>query len=623
MAATFSARPQPLFILLAAIGSFAFLLSILHISKFDVTSNEFRFGRKPSLIDNHPIAGLMKIQFDKYERYRSSQSTTFQQVVQKYRAKYGRQPPPKFDEWFKFAKRRDCANFDDFDRIMDDLRPFWGVEPAVIRAQIKALDSDESKVAILKIRDGKILPPPSPRPEIWTWRADVFTNMLEVIADYLPDLDIAMNSLDEPRVVVPWEDIQANLAIEAKNRSLIPGTVNGFSRIDWDGETKQNIDLGFFGCAGKSFMDLAAKSCPPDSYARHPEFDIKQVERRFKELTGGFIHNYNLTTDLCTMGPMISHLHGFLFSSSALVVTQMLVPIFGECKVNVNNDIVFPANKYYDAGDAAFAYDDVNDVPWSKKEDVAFWRGVTSDGTQNNETWHNLGRHRFVAITNATLLENTPATIMNALDPVNKTRNYEPATFHPASFAQNKTDTAFNKIVWCVPDCSYILDKINVKPGINFRDIFRYKYLPDLDGHSFSGRWPAFLKSRSLGLKATIFKEWHDQRLFEWVHFVPMDYRFNDLYAILTYFMGFKGSEEGGRDIYVPQHDWEAEEIAKRGREWAEQVLRKEDIEIYMLRLMLEYARVLDDKRENIGYSGDGSEVDAEVSIWVKRGGPY
>ena len=33
-------------------------------------------------------------------------------------------------------------------------------------------------------------------------------------------------------------------------------------------------------------------------------------------------------------------------------------------------------------------------------------------------------------------------------------------------------------------------------------------------------------------------------------------------------------------------------------------------LQIYMFRLLLEYGRVMDDNRDRIGYSGDGSELD-------------
>ncbi len=126
------------------------------------------------------------------------------------------------------------------------------------------------------------------------------------------------------------------------------------------------------------------------------------------------------------------------------------------------------------------------------------------------------------------------------------------------------------------------------------------KYLPDIDGNSFSGRFRAFLRSTSLTIKATIYDEWHDARLMPWVHFVPMDNTFVDLYAILDFFMGYQG--EG-------RHDSLAEEIADEGRSWTDRVLRREDMALYMWRLILEWARVCDDKRDVLGWVDDLKEA--------------
>lgn len=62
--------------------------------------------------------------------------------------------------------------------------------------------------------------------------------------------------------------------------------------------------------------------------------------------------------------------------------------------------------------------------------------------------------------------------------------------------------------------------------------------------------------------------------------------------------------------LYVPGHDFEGKKLANQARDWAATVLRKQDIEIYMYRLMLEYGRLLDDDRDVIGYGGDGNEID-------------
>ena len=56
----------------------------------------------------------------------------------------------------------------------------------------------------------------------------------------------------------------------------------------------------------------------------------------------------------------------------------------------------------------------------------------------------------------------------------------------------------------------------------------------------------------------------------------------------------------GGR-----KRDRVAEKIAMGGREWAGRALRKEDMSVYVLRLLLEYARVVDDDREVMGWVQD------------------
>ncbi|KAL2262350.1 hypothetical protein VTK26DRAFT_1623 [Humicola hyalothermophila] len=132
---------------------------------------------------------------------------------------------------------------------------------------------------------------------------------------------------------------------------------------------------------------------------------------------------------------------------------------------------------------------------------------------------------------------------------------------------------------------------------------FAHKLLPDIDGNSFSGRYLGFLRSTSLPVKATLWREWHDSRLVAWKHFVPMDNRFGDWWGIVEYFLGGPGPARGWMD--GKGRDAAAERIAMDGREWAEKVLRREDMLVYVLRLLLEYARVTDERREVMGWVGD------------------
>lgn len=41
-----------------------------------------------------------------------------------------------------------------------------------------------------------------------------------------------------------------------------------------------------------------------------------------------------------------------------------------------------------------------------------------------------------------------------------------------------------------------------------------------------------------------------------------------------------------------------------------ERWIEADTLQIYMFRLLLEYGRIIDDNRDRIGYSGDGSELD-------------
>jgi hypothetical protein len=55
------------------------------------------------------------------------------------------------------------------------------------------------------------------------------------------------------------------------------------------------------------------------------------------------------------------------------------------------------------------------------------------------------------------------------------------------------------------------------------------------------------------------------------------------------------GASEGER---------KAREIAQRSTVWHDKVLRNVDFEVWFFRLLLEYGRVVDDGREEIGYPG-------------------
>ena len=91
--------------------------------------------------------------------------------------------------------------------------------------------------------------------------------------------------------------------------------------------------------------------------------------------------------------------------------------------------------------------------------------------------------------------------------------------------------------------------------------------------------------------------------MFPWLHFVPIDLRFHGLHSTLAFFQGLQ--DKGlinGRNVAMQGDVEDAKMIANEGREWAKKAIRREDSEIYMFRLLLEWGRVVSDKRDEMDF---------------------
>src|SRR4051794_11253109 len=84
---------------------------------------------------------------------------------------------------------------------------------------------------------------------------------------------------------------------------------------------------------------------------------------------------------------------------------------------------------------------------------------------------------------------------------------------------------------------------------------------------------------------------WWDSRVIPWWHFVPMRNTFTDIYGIMDYFLS-------GRDN-------QAERMAMEAADWSGKVLRKVGGTVYWYRLLIELARILDDRRHQLAFVDD------------------
>lgn len=584
----------------------------------------FRFSMPhlPSPVEHrsHPIDVLLQNAESEFSEVLAQETLTLQAAAEAYRRKRGRHPPPKFDLWFELAQSYGAVVIESlFDRIYYDLTPFWGVLPKDMRDFARSF---EHRISVRNGAANSTMNLGASASKDWM---EAWLGLVNGVQHLLPDLDMALNVMDESRVIAPWEVVDSHVGTERETRNLPPKAETRQEYTTHGEDVGTSTNLEWIGSSAGSFWDVARVGCSPDSSARnlatsatftsppplHPGFPEHAYH--------GYVQNWTLMKDPCQQ-PTLHELHGTFVEPLSISTTRKLVPIFGGSKLSMNNDILIPPAAYISETLAGGLYSGPNGHghDWGKKIQGVVWRGVASGGRNRAENWTRFQRHRFVAMMNSTAVQeaeidpDSPHQGANFVVPSSTTWNLTATTsVGLGSWISRIAEVGFTNLI-CFPSigaatCNYTDLYFSLVPNIDMAKQLEYKFLPDIDGNSFSGRYLAFLRSTSVPIKSTIYSEWHDSRLIPWVHFIPMDNSFIDIYGILDYFLGTRRVvlSEDGRTIVNEGHDKEAKKIAQAGKDWAEKVLRKEDMQVYVLRLLLEYARLCDDDRANLGYVGD------------------
>ena len=568
-------------------------------SRFSSPNDIFRLDPEPTP-RHHPIDDLIAEADDEHSRLLRKQTTSVAEAAQTYRRRRGRHPPPWFDRWVDFAEAHDCLVIENmFDRIYADLNPFWAIPPEQLRANALSIPN------FIRIHDGKASRSTAKQPFM-----DSYFNLIQQIAGLLPNIDIPINHMDEPRVLVPWDSVSKAMkafgsSLGQQNLARAPRH-NTFTNISWSSTTADHVSF----VTQAPYWDLAKQACSPSTEAHVLEIDSDfSTPPVFPQAYPygthqGYVQNWTLSQDICSH-PHLRNMHGTFVEPISVSTSQSLIPIFSGSKLLTNNDILLPAAMYW-SDKERFAASKHHSL-WRSKRDEVFWRGTASGGRNKADNWTRFQRHRLVSMLNGTQVAMVLEGSTNSTDqpqnnlphnfPLPKSQLYPLIASKLAilpDWIRSFSNVAFYWLE-CFPSteaygCLYTGSWYRRGRPVSLQRMFINKYLPDVDGNSFSGRFRAFLMSNSLPIKATIYAEWHDSRLIPWKHFVPMDNTFVDIWSILEFFF---------------QHDEKAERIALDGREWAERVLRKEDMLVYVYRLLLEYARVIDPNRENMGFGQD------------------
>ena len=159
--------------------------------------------------DGHPIGKLIYDAQHVFAELMSKESRSIEDAAQAYRKRRGRHPPPGWEKWYTFARNKNSVIVEDFfDQIYSDLEPFWGMNPTILRKE-----SWDFEMTI-NIRDGK-----ATAGSDWFWTV-IWLDLIKTVEHLLPDMDLPLNAMDEPRLVVPWEDIEDYMKKAAKTRKL-------------------------------------------------------------------------------------------------------------------------------------------------------------------------------------------------------------------------------------------------------------------------------------------------------------------------------------------------------------------------------------------------------------------
>ncbi|KAH0544768.1 hypothetical protein FGG08_001135 [Glutinoglossum americanum] len=556
----------------------------------------------------HPIDLLVLKAQKQFQSLLSKKTSDLRSAAAAYRSRRGRHPPPGFDIWYNFAKKHNSLMIEDFfDQIYHDITPLWALPPSQMRRDIRGQDNN-----FIRIRNGIATKQGD------FWRMQTWRDMIGEIAMYLPDMDIALNVMDEPRLSVKWEDMEEYMRKEGEGRKMATkgDVLSEYSGVI-EGEDDATPEEEFDWDRSAPYFPLTRLACPPNSSARLapllPTFSAKPtitLQHTLPHTYKGYISNYTLSGSICHQ-PDLQGLHGALVCPISTRSTSRLFPLLGGSKLMTNSEILIPAPIYWE-DDPRYATGDSRGK-WGKKAPRVTWRGKASGGRDMADNWKAFHRHRFVAMTNASQIRRVESWAETPLNWVHPSGIYNLSALKAGrlgDWVESFADVTFTG--FACPEregavCPHTQPYFSIAKTSPLNQQFKSKYLIDIDGNSFSGRYRSFLLSSSLPIKATIFREWHDARLIPWKHFVPMDNRFGDLFGIMEYFLGWDGRKFGSGKTgrRVKGHDEVARNIATEGKEWAKRVMRKEDMLLYTWRVLLEFARVIDDRRERLGYVED------------------
>ncbi len=516
----------------------------------------------------HPIESIVQEAQVAFSSLLVAQSQTLERAVREYTKRYGREPPPNFSQWFDLAVQHDFVLIDEFDSIMLMFEPFWGVAPSVLRKLVaNSQDQFPEFIAEYKVDGGSITTALGHDAD-W-FRQSLIRLLPSEWAGMLPNMSLAVSVRDEPTVCVPRDALDNAMRL-ARSRASDQISEMELARPD-NAHSPRFLNVG-----RQEAWEAMTISCPVQSTARHPFCTSSTPNESLS-----FIRNITKSKDVC-QNCDFQHLEGFLMAPETLRLTHSLVPIWSQGKPSSFNDITLPS-PYYLARNGDYV--EAEDPDWEDKASGLYWVGAATGGHTTEANWKQMQRQRMTLMTQH-----------NSSTPIELLHEVRPGLWSAYTTNMSVVNALFStRIVGVTPQCEHAACEAQKQAfGVGEQEVkdpvsavFAHKIALDMDGNSFSGRFYKLLRSKSMVMKQTVFSEWHDDRVFPWIHYAPVSTKFGDLPELVR----FLATTERGDKI--------AARIAREGAEWAGKALRETDLQLVWLRMLLEYGRIMDLNRDD------------------------
>ncbi|WWC88513.1 uncharacterized protein L201_003424 [Kwoniella dendrophila CBS 6074] len=608
-----------------------------HLLLLNNNHNETNENKDQNQNKIHPIPLLLNLGEKRWEELLSRQSRTLTEANKEYIKRYGRKPPKGFENWWKFfAIEKNLVLPDEYDRINLDLAPFFALPKNEMKRRMQLVENME-KTFTLIIENGEIeIQIKDPGGLKWGGtlpRAKETVNLLKGFSKFLPNMKATFSIFDQPQIYLSW----------ARRSSLIDLGLRG----ELTKHLKETDD---------SQVKLSRSCAPGTNFRKNKDFNEGK----------SFIYDSLEAGDPC-QNPYLIPLHGLTLEphghDSLPKPHTQLLPLFSLAKTSVNSDILItPTDQFHD--------DLGKDPVWEDKDiSKLVWRGSPTGISMMNSTlpWrqsHRIRLHHFSANTSNDPMEFMIPDIGQSINPSyydNENDDEEEAEeeeegeggkgdsqlgdelkrdiqFHASASTTNKEKTNMNDPLTYLNEDSYstkqLMDfyydmKLSGQPiqcseedgtcedmrqeiewaGRQSADeLNRHKFLLDIDGNGWSGRFRRLMSTNSMVIKMTMFTEWFQPHLIPWFMYVPAKLDFSDLTDIMAFFRGTPNHPELG-------FDETAAALARNGQCFVQRMFRMEDLQAYMMRLFLEYARIAADEGVDMDFSIDDFEdIDEESS---------